>query len=53
MLATYEETILERADFTLLLLKFVTAGKEGQLVMIFSLSIFCQLLSPLYQARTG
>ena len=38
-------TILERADFPLQQLMFVTA-REGQLFMIFFLSSFCQLLSP-------
>ena len=41
-----KETILERADFALQLLMFVTAEKEGQMFIIFFLSIFCQLLSP-------
>ena len=37
---------LERADFTLQLLMFVTAEKERKMSIIFFLSIFCQLLSP-------
>ena len=41
-----KETTLERADFILQLLMFVTAEKEGQLFIIFFLSSFCQLLSP-------
>ena len=41
-----KETTLERADFTLQLLMFVTAEKEGQMFIIFFLSIFCQLMSP-------
>ena len=32
---------------------FVTAEKEGQMFIIFFFSIFCQLLSPLFQAMTG
>ena len=40
-----KETTLERADFTLQLLMFVTAEKEGQMFIIVFLSIFCQLLS--------
>ena len=40
-----KETTLERADFTLQLLMFVTAEKEGQMIIIFFLSIFCLLLS--------
>ena len=40
-----KETTLERADFTLQLLMFVTAEKEGQMFLIFFLSSFCQLLS--------
>ena len=41
-----KETTLERADFTLQLLMIVTAVKEGQMFIIFSLSSFCQLLYP-------
>ena len=41
-----KETTLERADFTLQLLIFVTAEKEGQMFIIFFLPIFGQLLSP-------
>ena len=41
-----KETTLERADFTLQLLMFVTADKEKELFTIFFLSSFCQLLSP-------
>ena len=41
-----KETTLERADFTLQLLMFVTAEKERRMFIIFFLSIFCQLLSP-------
>ena len=41
-----KETTLERADFTLQLLLFVTAEKEGQMFIIFFLSSFCQVLSP-------
>ena len=41
-----KETILERADFTLQLLMFVTAEKEREMFTIFFLSSFCQLLSP-------
>ena len=37
----HKETKLERADFTLQLLMFVTAEKEGQMFIIFFLSIFC------------
>ncbi len=36
-----KETTLERADFTLQLLMFVTAEREGQIFLIFFLSIFC------------
>ena len=45
-LAEPKETKLERADFAFQLLMFVAAEKEGQLFIIFFLSIFCQLLSP-------
>ena len=48
-----KETTLERADFTLQLLLFVTAEKERRMFTIFFLSSFCQLLSPRIQARTG
>ena len=48
-----KETTLERADFTLQLLMFVTAEKERRMFTIFSLSSFCELLSPRIQARTG
>ena len=41
-----KEAKLERADFTLQLLMFVTAEKEEQMFIIFFLSIFGQLLSP-------
>ena len=41
-----KETALERADFSLRLLMFVTAEKEREMFIIFFLSIFCQLLSP-------
>ena len=41
-----EETTLERADFTLQLLMFVTAEREGRMFIIFFLSSYCQLLSP-------
>ena len=40
-----KETSKERADFTLQLLMFVTAEKEEQMLIIFFLSILCQLLS--------
>ena len=48
-----KETTLERADFTLQLLIFITAEKERELFIIFFLSSFCQLLSPLFEARTA
>ena len=48
-----KETTLERADFTLQLLMFVTSEKERRMFTIFSLSSFCQLLSSRIQARTG
>ena len=38
---TNKETTLERADFTLQLLMFVTADKEGQLFIIILLSSLC------------
>ena len=44
---------IDRADFTLQLLMFVTAEKEGQMFIILFLSSFCQLLSPQFQARIG
>ena len=50
---TFKETILERADFALQLLMFVTAEKERRMFIIFFLSSFCQLLSLSIQARTG
>ena len=43
-----KETKLERADFTLQLLMFVTAEKERRMLKKFFLSSFCQLLSPLF-----
>ena len=43
-----KESTLERADFTLQLLMFVTTEKERQLFIIFFLSSLCQLLSPLF-----
>ena len=39
-LVAVKETTLERADFTLQLLMFVTAEKERRMFIIFSLSIF-------------
>ena len=48
-----KETKLERADFTLQLLMFVTAGKERRMFIIFFLSSFYQLLSTLFSARAG
>ena len=45
-----KETTLERADFTLQLLMFVTAKKEREMFTIFFLSSFCHLLSPRIQA---
>ena len=44
---------LERADFTLQLLMFVTVEKERDMFIIFFLSCFCQLLSLGFEARTG
>ena len=41
-----KETTLERADFAIQLLMFVTAEKEGQMFIIFFLSTFYQVLSP-------
>ena len=41
-----KETTLERADFTLQLLMFVTVEKERRMFIFFFLSSFCQLLSP-------
>ena len=52
-LVSYEETTLERADFTLQLLMFVTTEKEREKFAIFVLSSFCQLLFPRFQARVG
>ena len=43
-----KETILERADFALQLLMFVTAEKGRIMFISFFLSIFCQLLSLLF-----
>ena len=48
-----KETTLERADFALQLFMFVTAEKEGQMLIFFFLSSFCQLLSPRFKARIG
>ena len=48
-----KETALKRADFNLQLVKFVTAEKEKRTVIIFFLSSFHQLVSPLFKARTG
>ena len=42
-LAHNKETTLERADFTLKLLMFVTAEKEGRMFVLFFLSIFCHV----------
>ena len=52
-LVLFKETTLERADFTLQLLMFVTAEKERRIFTIFFLSSFCELLSLRIQARTG
>ena len=41
-----KETTLERADFTLHLLMFVTAEKEREMFIIFILSSFWQLMFP-------
>ena len=41
-----KETTLERADFTLQLLMFVTAEKERRRFITLFISSFCQLLSP-------
>ena len=46
-----KEALLERADFNLQLLMFVTEEKEREMFIIFFLSSFCQLLSPHFQAR--
>ena len=46
MLDTSKETALERADFALQLLMFVTVIKEKNLLTIFCLSINCQPMSP-------
>ena len=48
-----KETALERADFNLQLSMLVTAEKERTMFIIFLLSIFCQLLSPSFQASLG
>ena len=48
-----KKTILERADFTLQLLMFVTEERGRVMFVIFFLSFFCQLLSPQFQARLG
>ena len=48
-----KETTLERDDFTLQLLMFVTAKEERVMFIIFFLSFFCQLLSPQFKPRTG
>ena len=40
-----KETTLERAEFSLQLSMFVTAEKEREMLIIFFLSSFCQLLS--------
>ena len=48
-----KETILERADFILQLLMFVTEEKEREMSIIFFFSSFCQLLSPGFKAGTG
>ena len=40
-----KETTFQRADFTLQLSMFVTAEKEGKMLTIFFVSIFCHLLS--------
>ena len=49
----FNETTLERADFTFQLIMFVTVEKGRVLFIIFFLPIFCQLLSPRFQANTG
>ena len=41
-----KETTLERADFTLQLLMFVTAEKDREMFLIISLSDLLLLLSP-------
>ena len=46
-----KETTLERADFALQLLMFVTAEKERRMFMIFFLSSFCQLLAPQFLVK--
>ena len=48
-----KETTLERVDFTLQLLMFVTAEKERRMFIIFFISSFCQRLSPRFYARKG
>ena len=45
-LVSSKETTLERANFTLQLLMFVTSEKERELFIIFFLFSFRQLLSP-------
>ena len=46
-----KETTLERADFTLQLLMFVTVEKGRVMFIIFLLSSFCQLLFRWFKAR--
>ena len=46
-----KETKLERDDFTLQLLMFVTAEKERLMFIILFLSIFCQLLFPRFLSK--
>ena len=41
-----KETIFQRADFAFQLLMFVTAEKEGQMFIIFFLSIFFSAVVP-------
>ena len=48
-----KETKLERADFTLQLLMFVTTEKERRMFTIFFLSSICQLLSLWFFDRIG
>ena len=48
-----KETTLERADFTLQLLMFVTEEKGKEIFIVFFLSTFCQLLFPQFQTRKG
>ena len=52
-LVEIKETTLERADFTLQMLKFVTAEKEGEMFIFFFLSISCQLLSLRFYTKAG